>query len=264
MRMSSAIMSTILVTSLFSFNATAADVESFPGGEKSDQRTGRQCLQDLQAFDDKLEKVGLGVLPPGGGTTAPSGYYVYGVERTPRQKIQSLRDVAYIYALEGNEESCQLVLTSIRELYEEHQMLTGTEADDPEVRTAWRRAHLARTEPVTKMKRLMRADLMIGADIRNTKDEILGEIEDIVLDPASSTIVYVLVSRGGFLGWGGKLVAVRWGDLRATSDHEIYVLDVPASALDAAPVVDRRNFGQTANENWQRKLNQFWDKTIPR
>lgn len=264
MRMSSAIMSAVFLTSLISSNASAADVESLPGGEKSDQRTERQCLRDLQAFDDELEKVRFGVLPPGGGAKAPSGYYEYGIERTPRQKIRSLRDAAYIYALEGNEESCQLVLTSIRELYEEHQKLTGIEAGDAGARSAWRRAHLARTEPVTKMKRLMRADLMIGSDVRNTKDELLGEIEDIVLDPANSTITYVLVSRGGFLGWGGKLVAMRWGDLRATSDHEIYVLDVPASALDAAPVVDRRNFGQTANENWQRKLNQFWDKTNPR
>lgn len=39
-------------------------------------------------------------------------------------------------------------------------------------------------------------------------------------------ILYVLASHGGFLGLGDKLVAVRWIDLRATEDRQMYVLDV--------------------------------------
>lgn len=48
--------------------------------------------------------------------------------------------------------------------------------------------------------------IVIGADIRTPQDQELGEIEDVVLDPARQTIAYVLASRGGFLGLGGELV----------------------------------------------------------
>ena len=80
--------------------------------------------------------------------------------------------------------------------------------------------------------------------------------------PTDRTIAYVLVSRGGFLGFGGELVAVPWQDLRATADHEIFVLDVPKSAFEKAPAVGSTNFAETASRNWREKLDQFWNQHL--
>lgn len=241
--------------------ALAADVETLEPGQPDEQRIARQCLEDLQAFDQQLAEAGFGVLPPGGyGVTAPTGYY--GFLGTPRERLRALRGAAQVFAVQGDEENCQRILGEMRETFEEHQDLTGLAADDPEARTAWRRAHLANAEPVTEMDRLMRADVVIGADLRTPEDEKLGEIEDVVLDPAERNIAYVLVSRGGFLGMGEDLVAVRWQDLRATSDHEIYVLDVPTAAFEEAPTVASRNFAQTASQSWREQMDRFWDEQL--
>src|SRR3546814_9403035 len=70
-----------------------------------------------------------------------------------------------------------MVLGSMRAVYEEHQSLVGTEADDPHVRTAWRRAHLARAKPIAKMGHVMRAEILIGSEIRNLEDEKLRSEE---------------------------------------------------------------------------------------
>lgn len=246
--------------------ASAADVEGLPGAQPPKEQIAQKCLGDLQAFEEQLWRVGFGALPPRGyGVPVPPGYsdfYLYGVEATPRKKMQALRDAAYIYAFDGDEPSCQRELAAMRAVYDEHQKLIGAESDDPNVRTAWRRAHLARAEPVAKMDHLMRADVLIGSEVRNLKDERLGEIADFVLNPQKRDILYVLVSRGGFLGFGGKLVAVRWNDLRATEDHELYVLDVPPKTMDKAPPVDRRNFATTASGEWQRSLDQYWDRAL--
>lgn len=241
--------------------ALAADVETLEPGQPDEQRIARQCLEDLQAFDQQLAEAGFGVLPPGGyGVTAPTGYY--GFLGTPRERLRALRGAAQVFAVQGDEENCQRILGEMRETFEEHQDLTGLAADDPEARTAWRRAHLANAKPVTEMDRLMRADVVIGADLRTPEDEKLGEIEDVVLDPAERNIAYVLVSRGGFLGMGEDLVAVRWQDLRATSDHEIYVLDVPTAAFEEAPTVASRNFAQTASQSWREQMDRFWDEQL--
>ena len=258
-------ISAMFLVTVVSSNAMAADVESLPTGEEGGQPIARQCLKDIGAFEDQLAEVGFGVLPPEGyGVSASPGFFDYGPTATPRQRIRALRDAAYVYAWGGDEKSCQRVLDTMRGIYEEHQKLVGTEVDDPEMRNAWRRAHLKQAQPVTEMERLMRADIVIGADIRNTKDEKLGEIEDIVIDPKNRTIAYVLASRGGFLGFGEKLIAIRWSDLRATQDHEIYVLDVSQAALESAPAVDRQNFEQTVNEDWRQRLDQFWAKATQR
>jgi sporulation protein YlmC with PRC-barrel domain len=246
--------------------ASAADLEGLPGSEAQKGQKAQKCLSDLQAFEEQLWRVGFGVLAPGGyGASTPpgySGFYVYGIEATPRKKMQALRDAAYVYVFDGDEQSCQRELTAMRAVYEQHQKLIGTETDDSNVRTAWRRAHLARAEPITEMDHLMRLDVLIGSEIRNSKDEQLGEIADVVLNPEKRDILYVLVSSGGFIAFGGKQVAVRWSDLRATEDHELYVLDVAAKAMDEAPVVDRKNFATTASREWRRSLDRYWDGVL--
>ena len=261
MRLITSILSAALGVSIAaSTPVLATDGEGLPGNEALTRDVARQCLDDLQAFEMKLARLGL---PPRRvGVPAPPNYYTWGAEGTPRQKIRALRDTAFAYALDGNEETCQVVLSSMRQVFDEHQKLVGIEADDSIARAAWRRAHLSRAEPIALMNHLVRADVLIGSEIRNLNDERLGEIEDLVLNPRERNILYVLVSRGGFLGMGEKLVAVRWSDLRATEDHELYRLDVSVQALEEAPGVDRRNFENTIDADWQRSLSAYWDGVL--
>ena len=260
MRMSHLLASTMIVVVLSVPSAVrAADEQGLPDGGAEASRGAQQCLADLRAFEAELANVGFGVMAPGGYDAAYPGYGAYyGVAATPRQKMQAFRDAAYVYALDGDEQACVTVLASMRQIYEEHQELVGNEDDDPNARATWRRAHLAQAIPVTAMDRLMRADVIIGADIRTPEDTTLGEIEDIVLDPARQTIAYVLASRGGFLGLGEELVAVRWTDLRATADHEIYVLEASPEAFAAAPKVGRGRFQEDGYDGWRDTLDQYW------
>tara|TARA_R110000787_G_scaffold183079_2_gene295146 strand:+ start:59 stop:865 length:807 start_codon:yes stop_codon:yes gene_type:complete len=262
------VISATLFALAVSSGASATDAESLSNRETKGPQLSSQCREDLRAFDQKLAEVGFGVLPPGGygisSSSSYSGYAAYGTGGTARRKIYSLRDAAYVYAMDGDEKSCQLVLASMLKTYEGHQKSVGLEADNPDLRIAWRRVHLERAQPVTKMARLMRADIVIGAEIRTPNDDKVGEIEDIVLDPAQQRIAYVLASRGGFLGIGGKLVAVRWKDLRFTEDHKLYVLDIAKSAFENAPTVDRRNFDKTAETGWRQELDRFWDRNLKR
>nr|WP_306264850.1 PRC-barrel domain-containing protein [Pararhizobium sp. IMCC3301] len=253
----------ILAVASGPFAVRAADVESLPDTTASEGQAAQQCQSDLRAFEGELARIGFGVLAPGGYGIGSGGYGTgFGLVGTTRQRMQALRDAADVYAFGGNEDACQMVLASMQQIYEEHDELVGIEADDPETRTEWRRAHLAKALPVTEMDRLMRADVVIGADLRTPDDATLGEITDVVLDPKLKTIAYVLVSRGGFLGMGEELVAVRWTDLRATDDHEIYVLDASPESFAAAPKVERRNFGESSGDTWRNSLDQYWAGVI--
>lgn len=240
--------------------AVAGDAESLPGGSGLKKFIADHCLKDIQGFEQQLWQVGFGVFPYGppgsAGTTELSGF---GDEGTPRGRIRALHDAARVYAYAGNERMCRETLSSMRAIYDEHQKILGKDADNPNVRMAWRRAHLSRAKPVAEMDHLMRASILIGSEIRNLKDERLGEITDIILNPDKRDILYVLASHGGFLGLVDKLVAVRWIDLRATEDRQMYVLDVAPKAFDDAPAVDRRNFSTTAEPAWQHALAQYWN-----
>src|SRR5689334_5298931 len=55
---------------------------------------------------------------------------------------------------------------------------------------------------------LHRASKIIGSEVRNTQDEKIGRVKDLVLsDPSSGTISHVVVAVGGVAGIGDKLFA---------------------------------------------------------
>jgi hypothetical protein len=150
----------------------------------------------------------------------------------------------------------------MRKIYEEHQQALGAKAGRSADETQWRRAHLARAKPVAQMNHLVRTSILMGSEVRNLSDDRLGEIGDLIFNPKEREVLYALVSRGGFLGIGGKLVAVPWSDLRATEDLQLYVLNVPPKVLDEAPTIDRQTFMKAADPDWQSFVSQYWDRAL--
>ena len=54
---------------------------------------------------------------------------------------------------------------------------------------------------------------LTGHKVKNAAGEDLGKIEDLVLDETSGRILYGILSSGGFLGMGNRLVAIPWNRL---------------------------------------------------
>jgi sporulation protein YlmC with PRC-barrel domain len=69
----------------------------------------------------------------------------------------------------------------------------------------------------------MSANAIIGASVKNTAKETVGEVEDIFVDQSGAPKT-VVVSVGGFLGLGAKNVAVPWSELTFARDGNDLVL----------------------------------------
>ena len=54
------------------------------------------------------------------------------------------------------------------------------------------------------MQQVTRASKIIGTPVKNPNGDNLGDIKELVLDPRSGKVVYVVVSFGGVLGMGGQ------------------------------------------------------------
>ncbi|MET4698454.1 sporulation protein YlmC with PRC-barrel domain [Constrictibacter sp. MBR-5] len=79
----------------------------------------------------------------------------------------------------------------------------------------------------------MRADEIIGASVKNPKDEDVGTIDDLIFDK-DGKIVGAVVSVGGFLGMGAKSVGVDWNELQVRSSDAI-VVQWTKEELQSAP-----------------------------
>ena len=69
----------------------------------------------------------------------------------------------------------------------------------------------------------LRASKIIGAAVVNDANESVGKVDDVIIT-RDDRVVYAIVSVGGFLGVGSKLVAVKYDSLHPTVDNKGMVL----------------------------------------
>ena len=89
-----------------------------------------------------------------------------------------------------------------------------------------------------------RASKIIGSTAYNFADEDLGTIDDLIIKSDGKTI-HAILSVGGFLGIGDKLVAVPYSKLVLRDNDRIY-LDQTKEQLNSAPAVKMSGDGVLA------------------
>jgi sporulation protein YlmC with PRC-barrel domain len=81
----------------------------------------------------------------------------------------------------------------------------------------------------------IRAKKVIGTTVKNTAGEKIGQVEDIVLDKTSNSIIFAVVGFGGFLGMNEKFHPVPWSALDYVESEDSYVVPFTKEQLQAAP-----------------------------
>jgi len=80
----------------------------------------------------------------------------------------------------------------------------------------------------------VRVSKLVGAAVYNKQNQELGTIDDLILDQGNK-VTLAVVSVGGFLGVGSKLVAEPYSALRKGSDGRLLLSDATKASLNAMP-----------------------------
>jgi sporulation protein YlmC with PRC-barrel domain len=80
---------------------------------------------------------------------------------------------------------------------------------------------------VTHVATGYRASKLVGASVYNDAKEHIGKIDDLIVTP-NDRVFYAIVSVGGFLGMGDKLVAVPYNEIEVDGDR----LVIPGATKD--------------------------------
>lgn len=59
----------------------------------------------------------------------------------------------------------------------------------------------------------LRGDWILGGRVTSPEGEMIGSIEDMIIDEEDGRVTAAVVSVGGFLGFGAKQIAVDWSEL---------------------------------------------------
>ena len=172
-----------------------------------------------------------------------------------RRSLATLRNAVHVLARTGHDDACEGVVEAVADILgarRDELVDAGVmvDVDDQE-----RVSQLESAPQVTALEQPLRAGDMIGSALRNTRDEYLGEISDVVFDPENRSITHALVEVGGFLGLGEDVVAVPLSALRVTDDRETYVVALTPERLEEAPRVE----GDTLQKpDWQQENDLYY------
>lgn len=111
-----------------------------------------------------------------------------------------------------------------------------TAADGAGMRNAASGNAAATTASTTDIK----ADTLIGKSVTNYEDQTVGDVESVILSPAGG-IRAIVVSVGGFLGLGERLVALDWNDLEIGKNGETVRIAATTEQLKAMPAYSYRD-----------------------
>ena len=100
-------------------------------------------------------------------------------------------------------------------------------------------------DAAAKPHQLIASDRIEGTAVRRPNGDMIGHIERLMIDKVSGQVSYAVMSSGGFLGMGVKLLPLPWGRLRYSPRFEAYELDLDEDEL-LQNALDRRLRGQSA------------------
>jgi sporulation protein YlmC with PRC-barrel domain len=101
-------------------------------------------------------------------------------------------------------------------------------------------------------------NILTGRKVENTAREDLGKIDDLVLDEETGRVVYAILSFGGFLGMGNRLIAVPWNSLRLKGNQKTFILNIDKETLRHAPSFDKEHWPDMDLPGWRERVETYF------
>lgn len=106
-------------------------------------------------------------------------------------------------------------------------------------------------------KRFLRDEEIIGADIFSPDGNLLGQINDLLIDRHSGTLRYIIVDFGDLVGQGplDRLYPLPWPMVSYDPDRDQYCLEISEAQLRSAPDYDDESF---EDRDWERRIHNHY------
>jgi hypothetical protein len=181
--------------------------------------------------------------------------------------LRHLRDSAFILWSYGRYDDCERLLANIRELISVPSManLGGNDEDEADQQVAALDPMLQRggavlgrrgdkgAKPLVSVDEItpgLRADEIIGTEVRSSDDKIIGEVRNIVLATTHHPS-YVIVASGGFFTPGKDSIVVPIQSLKVSQERASFYLPIPEAKAKTVPLMPDQEYAWLSDEAWR-------------
>src|SRR3954454_15510154 len=180
--------------------------------------------------------------------------------------LRSLRDAAFTLRSYGRHDDCERLLANIRELIsgppmgslgdnDEDEADKQISAGEPMVQRGGERGRRNEkgAKPLIRIDELvpgLRADQIIGVEVRSSDDKIVGEVRNIVFGTKDRRD-YAIVAAGGFFTPGKDSIVVPIRFLKVSQDRVSFFLPIPEAAVKTVPHMPDQEYKWLSDEAWR-------------
>ncbi len=189
--------------------------------------------------------------------------------------LRSLRDAALVLWSYGRHDDCERLLANIRELVSAPAMgeMGNSDEDEADQQLAASqpgvakggqeqgRRHEAGARPLVSINELtpgLRADEIIGTEVRSSDDAIIGEVRNVVFGTKDRKD-YAVVASGGFFTIGKASLVVPIASLKVTQARDSFFLPMPKSEVESIPLMPDDEYAWLADTEWRAKNDALFD-----
>jgi hypothetical protein len=180
--------------------------------------------------------------------------------------LRSLRDAAVTLWSYGRHDDCERLLANISELVSGPSMgsLGGNDEEEADKQLSAREPKTQRgtatghrqeegAKPLVGIDELapgLRADEIIGAEVRSSDDKIVGEVRNIVFGTKDRRD-YAIVASGGFFTPGKESIVVPIRFLKVSQERVSFFLPMTLAKVKAIPLMPDQQYAWLSNESWR-------------
>jgi hypothetical protein len=180
--------------------------------------------------------------------------------------LRSLRDAAFTLRSYGRHDDCERLVANIRELIagpnmgtlgdnDEEEAIKQMDAREPKVRPGTARGQRGdkSAKPLVRIDELapgLRADEIIGTEVRSSDDKIVGEVRNIIFG-SKDRKDYAIVASGGFFKPGKDSIVVPIQSLKVSQERESFFLPISKDAMKSVPLMPDQDYRWLSDQKWR-------------
>src|SRR4030095_716342 len=103
-----------------------------------------------------------------------------------------------------------------------------------------------------------KASEIIGMEVRNAQNEKLGKVEDLIVDLGSGHLSYAILSMGGVLGIGDKLVVAPANQFSYALSEKKLTLNMSKEVLQNAPRFEKGKWPDLNDPQWDDETHKYY------
>jgi sporulation protein YlmC with PRC-barrel domain len=106
---------------------------------------------------------------------------------------------------------------------------------------------------------ILSASALVGNKVKNQNGDLLGEIDELMIDPEEGRISYAVIRLEKSWGFGEKLFPIPWSLLVGDPEDGRFRLEIDRQTLEEAPGFNKNYWPRMITREWLENLYLYYE-----